>query len=168
MTQATHCQDISGSKRVVRALAAFVACTMLSACVAFPHLQGEAPVITGVLLDAGKPVDHADVRLTSGQSNDVSTAVTTPDGRFKVGPLRSFQIYYFSPGHRLTGYRIQVRSGGKDYDYDGRPKIDGDEDRSLTCDLSPSAADASKESFGHHNSNGAKPGAQASSPLVCW
>jgi hypothetical protein len=165
MPQTTRFQSFGAGKRVMRALTALVACTALSACVAFPHHEGEAPAITGVLLDARKPVDHADVRLTSAQSNDVSTAVTTANGRFKVGPLRSLRFYYIPPGDRLTGYRIQVRSGGKNYDYDGLPEFDGAENRFLTCDLSPSAADASKEPFGHHNSSGNKP---ESSALVCW
>ena len=64
---------------------------VLAACVPIPHRVYFAPTISGTVTSDGAPVEGADLHLSGNFTNKTATARTDSSGRFKIGPLRTWE-----------------------------------------------------------------------------
>ncbi len=73
----------------------------IKGCVPVPNKHYFAPPISGVLLRNGKAVPNALIRLSSRDTEEVSSANTDEFGRFQVRPLWEIRMMTFLLGAPL-------------------------------------------------------------------
>ncbi len=124
----------------MRVIAALATVGFVAACSILPNSHYFAPEVTGVILQAGRPLAHVRVRLTAELTNETQVATTDDTGRFTIGPLTNYQITVKQFGAAYYGYAIHVTVEGhavRAFSAEG----DGDAPRKqqLHCDLPATA-----------------------------
>jgi len=102
--------------KFMRDAAALAAATCISGCVPIPNVRYYAPAVTGVVTQAGIPVENAEVVVSSGFAGEATKGTTLPNGHFAAEPIRKFFFTALAIGDPLYGYSVQIRVAGKTYD----------------------------------------------------
>ena len=123
--------SVRGAGPVLLALAALV-----SACVPFPNVHYYAPVVTGVVLQDGKPAAGVTVRLSARGSGEMHEAVTDHSGRFAVPAIHELSYFLVLVGDPLFDFSVTLRSDGREYEgYRALGLGATPKDFGLECDL---------------------------------
>jgi len=113
---------------------------LLAACAPIPHRVYFAPTISGTVTRAGVPVEGADLHLSGNFTKKTAAASTDSAGRFKIGPLRTWEATTGLLGDPGYAYSLSIRFSGAEYigltvGRLGYPPIELE----ITCDLSKPA-----------------------------
>jgi hypothetical protein len=121
----------------MKEIASLAICASLAACASLPNSHYFAPEVSGVVLESGRPIQNARVRLSSQFTNETQVALSDASGNFTVGPLTNYQYTIKQFGDPVYGYALQIIVEGRLVQAfseggagDAPRKID------LTCELS--------------------------------
>lgn len=85
---------------------------VLAGCAPFPNMRYYAPSIVGVVMQDGKPVGGAEIRVSTAFSNEIRETTAAPNGRFKTESIRRLLLTSTLIGDPLYGYTVEIRSAG--------------------------------------------------------
>jgi hypothetical protein len=97
----------------MKPMALLAICASMAACAPLPAGRYFAPEVSGVVLDNGRPLADARVRLSSQLTNEIQSSTTDAQGRFTVGPLTNFQFVVKQFGVAYYRYTVQVVRAGR-------------------------------------------------------
>jgi hypothetical protein len=127
---------------LVRGVGIVAITLLLSACIPVPRRHYFAPIISGTVTEAGAPVEGAELYLSGEFTKKTGTVSTDSAGRFKIGPLRTWEASTWLLGDPLYGYSLLIRIRGSEYQglTVGRVGYSPTE-LEITCDLAKPAID---------------------------
>jgi hypothetical protein len=99
----------------VRALNIAAITLLLSACIPVPRRHYFAPTIRGTVTNAGTPLEGAELRLSGDFTKDTAIVSTDSAGRFKIGPLRTWEASTWLLGDPFYQYSVLIRISGSEY-----------------------------------------------------
>lgn len=88
---------------------------LLAGCVPVPHRVYFAPSISGTVTSDGTPVEGADLHLSGNFTKRTASARTDSSGRFKIGPLRTWEAITGLLGDPGYAYSLSIRVSGAEY-----------------------------------------------------
>jgi hypothetical protein len=131
---------------------------LLSACIPVPRWHYFAPTIRGIVTNAGAPVEGAEVHLAGHYTDGTVTVSTDGAGRFKIGPLRTWESSTWLVGEPFYGYSLLIRTPGSEYpgltvNHVGHAPVELE----IACDLAKRALDDRRPQYCVLASNTARP-----------
>jgi hypothetical protein len=132
----------------MNALAPLAICALLAGCAALPHSNGFAPEVSGVVLQTGRPVANARVRLSSPFTNETQFSLTDASGKFTVGPLTNFQFTVKQFGAPYYQYALQITVDGHPVQaFSAEGADEAPRKIELTCELAGAPQDGRSQSI---------------------